>query len=414
MPKAPEDQDKGGPDESERRSGTATGGSCAALSCELRKRLEGWIRADAASWRAPAFSSYAYLRDELARLRSLAQNQQSAATSIATGAERALDEALLAMTPPRLRRSGLEYMPDRWHPWISLERFYSGSDIEQAWRAIHRAQAALYVIYPERELVPQAEHVEAVIAELPEQTVLLKSVTNLTSQISRTIASSGSSDSTPEPTHTSTPTPIFTTTPRSTSTTTPTPPAPTSATPSGTMLRGIYERAMDVSSSLQADARALRNALIASSVAIFVVLVVVGVAHAIEPNIIYLCASAKGHNACPIDGSPHRFDVFVVELAGMVGGLLSIVIPVATGERISTPYRVFNQQLVLKTLAGAATAVGGVLLLLGGLIDTIKLESTTAILGYAVVFGFAQQIVTGAIDRRANSLAKQTPNAKSV
>lgn len=179
-------------------------------------------------------------------------------------------------------------------------------------------------------------------------------------------------------------------------------------------MRGIYERAMDITGNLQADARALRNALITSSIAIFIVLVVIGVAHLIEPKIIFLCASAGGHRACPIDGSPHPFDVFVVELAGMLGGLLSIVIPVATGERIKTPYRVFNQQLVVKTLAGAATAVGGVLLLAGGLIDTIKLESTTAILGYAVVFGFSQQIVTGAIDRRANSLAKQTPTAKSV
>ena len=69
---------------------------------------------------------------------------------------------------------------------------------------------------------------------------------------------------------------------------------------------------------------------------------------------------------------------------------------------------------MLKTLAGAATAVGGVLLLAGGVLETIKLESTTAILGYAVVLGFAQQIVTWAIDRRADSLAKQTPIAKSV
>jgi hypothetical protein len=55
-----------------------------------------------------------------------------------------------------------------------------------------------------------------------------------------------------------------------------------------------------------------------------------------------------------------------------------------------------------------------VLLVGGGVIDTIKLDSTTAILGYAAVFGFAQQIVTGAIDRRVDSLAKETPTAKSV
>jgi hypothetical protein len=348
------------------------------------------VRADPASWRALAFSSYAYLRDELARLRLLPGAQQS----IATSAERALDEALLGMTPPRWRRHEVGSLPDRRHPWIWLKRFYSGSDIEQAWRAIHRAQAALYVIYPEGELVPQAEHVEAVIAELPEQSALLKSVTNLISDISRTPAPAPAPRPAPPP-----------------------PPAQPPAHPTtapGTTLRGIYERAMDVSDNLQADARALRNALITASIAIFLVLIAVGVAHLIEPKIISLCASAQGHRACPLDGSPHGLDVFVVELAGMLGGLLSIVIPVATGERIKTPYRVFNQQLVVKTLSGAATAVGGVLLLSGGLFDTIKLESTTAILGWAAVFGFSQQIVTGAIDRRANSLAKQTPTAKSV
>jgi hypothetical protein len=363
------------------RRGCCSGSSececCAALSCEARIRLECWVREDTASWRAPAFSSYAYLRDELARLRPSPEDQQSIAKSV----ERALDEALLAMTPPRRRRCGHEgRLGRRPHPWTWLKRFYSGSDIEQAWRAIHRAQAALYVIYREPDLVPQAEHVEAVIAELPEQAELLKAVTNLISQIARP----GSS-------------------------------APTSPTHPGTTLRGIYERAIDVSDNLQVEARGLRNVMMVASGASFFVIVALGVAHGINREIIELCAhTAKGQEVCPLGRSAHPLDVFTIELAGMLGGLLSIVIPLATGERIKTPYRVFNQQLVLKLVVGAASALGGVILLVGGVIDTIKLESTTAILGYAVVLGFAQQIVTGAIDRRADSLAKQTPTAKSV
>lgn len=54
------------------------------------------------------------------------------------------------------------------------------------------------------------------------------------------------------------------------------------------------------------------------------------------------------------------------------------------------------------------------LLIESGVIEAIKLDSATAILGYAVVLGFAQQIGTGAIDRTADSLAKQTPTAKSI
>ncbi len=402
-----DEDDDGEAAKSECCSGASNCGCCAALSCKMRVRLECWVRADTTSWRAPAFSSYAYLRDELKRLRPSPEVQQSIATSV----ERALDEALLAMTPPRRRRCGQGRWSRRPRPWIWLKRFYSGSDIEQTWRAIHRAQAALYVIYPRAELVPQAEHVDVVIAELPEQAVLLKAVTNL---ISRIPASAGPSAPAPTPTH---PTPTATPTPSTLPTPTPTPTAPTPPTPTtapGTMLRGIYERAVDISDNLQAEARGLRNALIVASAAIFLVLVAVGVAHLIDRDIIRLCVSTGKQEACPLGKSPHPFDVFAVELVGMLGGLLSIVIPLATGERIKTPYRVFNQQLALKTLAGAATAVGGVLLLAGGVIETIKLDSTTAILGYAVVLGFAQQIVTGAVDRRADSLAKQTPTAKSV
>jgi hypothetical protein len=364
-------------------SGAWTCGCCSTLSCEMRSRLECHVRKDTASWRAPAFSSYAYLRDELKRLESLRPAGDAGRESTIKSARRALDEALLTMTPARqLRCRGKRCCLRMPHPLIALKRFYSGSDVEQAWRALHRVQAALYTVYPEDELTPQAEHVEAVIAELPEQAALLKLATTLVQQIK---PEAGAGQSAP-------------------------------VTKPGTMLRGIYERATDVSDNLQRDARGLRNALVVASIVTFIVLMALGVADAIDKSIIDLCATKTGSTkmVCPIGESPHPFGAFVIELAGMLGGLLSIVIPLATGERIKTPYRVFNQQLVFKLLAGAASAVGGVLLIESGVIETIKLDSTTAILGYAVVFGFAQQIATGAIDRTADSLAKQTPTTKSV
>jgi hypothetical protein len=199
-------------------------------------------------------------------------------------------------------------------PLIALKRFYSGSDVEQAWRALHRVQAVLYTMYLLEELTPQAEHVEAVIAELPAQAALLKLATKLVPQI-KAEASPGQAAPVTKP---------------------------------GTILRGIYERAMDVSDNLQREARGLRNALVVASIVTFIVLVSLGVAHAIDKSIIDLCITETGSMkmACPIGESPHPFDVFAIELAGMLGGLLSIIIPLATGERIKTPYRVFNQQLV--------------------------------------------------------------------
>lgn len=363
-------------------SGASTCACCSTLSCKMRSRLECHVRRDTAGWRAPAFSSYAYLRDELKRLKAQASAGDAARESTVKSARRALDEALLAMTPARQLRCGDKRCRLRMrHPLTALKRFYSGSDVEQAWRALHRVQAALYTMYLPEELTPQAEHVEAIIAELPEQAALLKAATKLASEID----GEAKGRSTP-------------------------------ATKPGTMLRGIYERATDVSDNLQREARGLRNALLVASFVTFILLLALGLAHAIDKSIIELCApkTSSTNTACPIDGRPHHFDVFAVELAGMLGGLLSIIIPLATGERIKTPYRVFNQQLLFKLLAAAASAVGGVLLIESGVIETIKLDSTTAILGYAVVLGFAQQIATGAIDRTADSLAKQTPTAKSV
>jgi hypothetical protein len=330
--------------------------------------LEREVRKDSAAWRAYAFAAFARIRDELQQLRT-----PGTPAGAVQAAEQALDEALRAMVP------GARGVSFYARGWVALELFYAGTRIEQTWRAIHRAQACLYMLYPEAELKVQAERLEGLVAELPEQAALLKSLTTLVSQLSQA----------------------------------PTGGAPRPQNP-GATLRGIYERAMDVSDNLQREARALRNSLMAASAAIFFVFAALGVAHALDTNILRLCEQVKAHQACPLGGAGHPFDVFAVGLAGMLGGLLSIVIPLATGERVKTPYRIFNQQLVLKTLAGAVSAIGGVLLIEGGLITSIKLESTTAILGYALFFGFAQQVVTGAVDRRADSLARQTPAAKSA
>ncbi len=326
---------------------------------------ENRVSADPSAWRALAFDSYAGVRDELNRLKALDDHPPST-----EGAEQALSEALQAMEPKRRRK---------------LKLFYSGANIEAAWRAIHRARAALYMLYQPSELKAQAEHIEVLTAALPEQSALQKAATALVAQVThaQTVPAA--------------PPPVA---------------LPTSPLQSSrAALRGLYEQAMEVTDGLQREARMLRNSLMTASIGIFLVVVALGVAHAVDTGIIKLC-TAK--HACPIGSSPHPFDVFAIELAGMLGGLLSVVIPLATGERIKTPYRVFNQQLLLKTLAGAAAALAGILLVEGALVSAIKLESTSAILGYAVFFGFSQQVVTGFVDRRADALAKQTPSTKSA
>ncbi len=281
--------------------------------------------------------------------------------------QRALDDALLAISPRE--REGI---------WAPLKLFYSGARIEHAWRAIHRARAALYMLYPNYELMAQAEYLPTLVSVLPESSSPLKSLTSILGKLKAE-------------------------------------PANTTLTIRAE-LREVYEQTAATSEALQREARILRNALLTASAALLSIVVVLGVLHALNTEVISVCATAKSTSQifCPMGHGSERFDVFAVELAGMLGGLLSVVIPIATGERINTPYRVFNQQLVLKTFAGAATALAGVMLVVSGLIPGLVFESDAAILGYAVFFGIAQQAVTGAVDRRANTLAEKTPDLKSA
>lgn len=276
-----------------------------------------------------------------------------------------LDDALAAITPPP--RS----------PWKGLKRYYSGGDISKAWSAIHRAGESLFAVYEEAELQAQATRLEDLVAALPNSKssgkVLAEARVKLKSDSAeekRTVRA---------------------------------------------MLRQLYREAIGTTEGLQAEARVLRNTLLVASVALGLVVLVFGVINLLDTSIFPLCTQLEsGKEACPTGGTSHSFDTFAIELAGMLGGILSVVIPLATGERIKTPYRVFNHQLLLKVIAGAGTALAGILLIQSAFTSTIKLTTTPAIIGYAVFFGFSQQALTGIIDRRASDLGKETPTTKTV
>lgn len=419
------------------------------MSDRCRAQIEWEVRSDTALWRALTFPGYATVRDDLKRLEAqgkgsggtvVAPFNEPGAERIALGSREALDEGLRAIK----RDDGHQFLKlSSW--WRSLKLFYSGCRIELALTAIHRARAALYLLYPSHELDVQSDRLQELVGDLPEANPLRGSLTTSLAHLRK----SGKSKS---------------------------------VLRAG--LQQIYEQAIGVSESLQREARALRNAMMIASFALGLLLLTLGSAHAIEKHFVNLCSatphstpsppgatpvatasaktgangtssvkdgetsalgddsssslsggstatarasltksatptakddsSTKEHNYCPLGQSPTPFDVFALELAGMFGGLLSIVIPLATGERVKTPYRIFNNLLVLKVLAGAATAVAGVMLVVSGLVSQLPIESSAAILAYAVVFGSAQQLATGFIDRRASTLAKETLGAKGV
>jgi hypothetical protein len=65
----------------------------------------------------------------------------------------------------------------------------------------------------------------------------------------------------------------------------------------------------------------------------------------------------------------------------------------------------------LKVTAGALTAIGAIIAIRGNFIPGLsELDSQEQILAYALVFGYAQQVLTRSIDRRAAELLDAVPS----
>lgn len=341
-----------------------------------RKRITG----DSALWRAEAWAAYAQVDDELHRSTA---RQDAGDKKLKTEAEVVrgdLDDALAAMAPVEpFDGSWRKRIPDAiLRAWGALKRYYSGGNISKTWSAIHRAGESLFAVYEEPELHAQATRLEDLVAALPDSKAQGKMLADVRGKLEKGDEANGRE--------------------------------------ARAMLRQLYRDAIAVTESLQAEARVLRNTLLVASGALFVVVFAFGVINLFDDSVFSLCTdAAKGKGEiCPTGGESHPFDVFAIELAGMLGGILSVVIPLAIGERIKTPYRVFNHQLLLKVIAGAGTALAGIILVQSAFTTTITMTSEAMIIGYAVFFGFSQQALTGIIDRRASELGKETPTAKTV
>ena len=359
-----------------------------------RELLLGLVKSDTALWRAEAWASYAQVEGEAERAELCGSDDDEKRICQVRIVRQHLGDALDAMAlldPIDEKDASHPALATIWR-WFGripaqVKLYYSGADIERTWTAIHSASAALFMAYDESELPAQAARLRGLLSALPNLDWQLALVTEIINELKQRKEPKRwkRRDKRKE-----------------------------EVSVMRARLRQFHLDAMDAASSLQVEARTLRNTLLVASGALFLVLLLLGFTHMLNGCIFRICTKVGDHTVCPGGSSAHSVDVFTVELAGMLGGLLSAVIPLATGERIKTPYRVFNHQMLLKVFAGAATALAGVLLVQSHVISQIKFGSTATLLGYAVFFGFSQQVLTGLIDKRANELGKETPTAKSV
>lgn len=173
--------------------------------------------------------------------------------------------------------------------------------------------------------------------------------------------------------------------------------------------------------------RTFRNLLL-GGIAVFAVIGIwLGMLGSISPTTIPLCFTPEAEGrvtvVCPraetplgpvsadgdLDPAIARTatggDVWLVELIGALGAALAGAAALRNLGSNSTPYAVPVTLAFFKLPTGAVTAVVGLLLMRADFVPGLSaLDSSAQILGWAVVFGIAQQLVTQFADSQAAGL----------
>lgn len=149
----------------------------------------------------------------------------------------------------------------------------------------------------------------------------------------------------------------------------------------------------------------------ASAITLFMTIFIVVVA--INPSWVPLCfTTAAKVTVCPTGtGSPSSPDIVIVALLGLLGGVMAGAVSINKLKGTATPYDVPTALALLKAPFGAMTAVGAIIFIRGGFVPGLSdLDSQVQILAYAFVFGYAQQLLTGLIDRQAQTVLDSLPS----
>ncbi|RZU76076.1 hypothetical protein EV384_4679 [Micromonospora kangleipakensis] len=188
-------------------------------------------------------------------------------------------------------------------------------------------------------------------------------------------------------------------------------------------LKQAMETSYDASDEEYSRLRDFRNIILLTAALIALFLIFLGIAVRQAPQAMPLCfqpsvSTAAGEqeqatHVCPSGNrqNPSRGDLPIVAGLGAIGGGLAALVAIRNLRGTSTPYSIPVALAVLKVPTGALTAVAGILLLGGGFAPGFSnLDSQRQILAYALVFGYAQQIITRLVDERAQSILHKIPS----
>lgn len=182
--------------------------------------------------------------------------------------------------------------------------------------------------------------------------------------------------------------------------------------------------------------RSFRTAVAITAVAMFLLAVGIALVGRWQPSWIPLCFAPQGSGAvvCPtttastggtsaepvsatfaaliLSRNAQEADVAVVMLVGLAGAAVTGAAALRRMRGTSTPFAVPMTLLLLKLPTGALTAFLGLILLHGEFMPGLSaLDSSGQILAWALAFGAAQQLVTGLVDKKAQSVLDSVGSA---
>ncbi|HEV3356897.1 MAG TPA: hypothetical protein VG247_08890 [Pseudonocardiaceae bacterium] len=169
--------------------------------------------------------------------------------------------------------------------------------------------------------------------------------------------------------------------------------------------------AFDASDEAHASARALRNKLFVAALSLLLVNVLLGLVSSVWPALLPMCVAGSENQLvaqliCAGGGAhPGAGEVWLVALMGGVGASIAAVVLLVRRRPSLSPYVLAGYQALIKVLLGALLAVVGVLALGAGLVEgLVFLHSQDALLFWAVLLGYSQQIGTRLLDNYADRL----------
>lgn len=182
--------------------------------------------------------------------------------------------------------------------------------------------------------------------------------------------------------------------------------------------------------------RSFRNLLLVAALFLAVGaagMIVVGVTN---PSVVPLCFNPEGMVVCPTEDRPapgqsgagtaqpeqltpsekaevddvmrdtaNGWDIPLVELVGFIAAALGAAMALRRIKGTTTEYSLPVALALLKLPTGAMTALLGLLLMRGDFVPGLSaLDSSAQIIAWAVVFGYAQQLLTRFVDQRAQGV----------